>query len=61
MSWHRKHTHRHPLAEGPPRLLRFLLVVFVTVGGLAAGVWYTTRETPKVEAREGSPRWKLHQ
>jgi hypothetical protein len=47
--------HTHPLGEGPPRLLRSLLVLLVTVGALVAGVWFTVRDNP-----DDGPKWTLH-
>jgi hypothetical protein len=59
MGWHRRSWHCHTLGDGPPRFLRFLLVLFVTVGSLVAGVWYAIRDTPKGESWEEITKWSL--
>ncbi len=53
MGWHRQDSYRHSFEDGPPRLLRFLIILFVLVGSLVAGVWYNTREIPRAAANEG--------
>jgi len=60
MSWHRQSWHHNSLAEGPPRFLRFLLVLFVTIGSLVVGVWFATHETSQGESREGGQQLSLH-
>ncbi len=52
MGWHRQDSHHHCFEDGPPQYLRFLLILFVIVGGLVAGIWYNTREIPSAAAHE---------
>jgi hypothetical protein len=44
-----------PFNTGPPAAIKYILALFVLVGGVVGTVWYATRETPKGGDRPPAP------